>query len=345
MRILVIGINYCAESISNCFASNPDNLVFTNKEGTAANYVEYDTEDVESLKDFALSNAIELTILCDEKAISQDFTSEFEEAGLTVFAPDFDASKIALSRASAKRFLYKNKIKTPKFGIFDRTQVAIDWARAQNQPVIVNSDTNRTNSKTFMCDTFPKAKKAITAFFEEGCKQITLELATDNESKDYTYYVIIDGYNALPLMLCTHEKEMSFLTPVNRSNVSKELQKIANTVVSSLVANKTNYIGILGINFKIDTRDNILVTDFEPFFKDIDADLFSYSVTDNKSELMESAVTGVLLDKYSSIETSPYSFVTSYDNEHFYCVYGRTLNEAKQRMKEVLSVKEEECPV
>ncbi|MBE7706240.1 MAG: hypothetical protein E7Z91_03230 [Cyanobacteria bacterium SIG30] len=340
MRILVIGSNYSTESIANCLASDQENLVFTNQIGTLANSLEYDIEDIESYKDFALSNEIELTILCDENAISLNYTETFEDAGLAIFAPDLESSKIAISRANAKRFLYKNRIQTPKFGIFDKIQPALDWARAQNVPIIVNADCEKKAFKPTLCNTFPKAKKAINNLFEQGCKQIVLEVATDNEGKNFTFYVISDGFNAIPLALCAHENNKAFLNP---NNVNEKIIEIANNIISSFAANKKNYVGILGIDFKFDTRENLWIYDFVPFFKELDADLFSYSIMENKASLFESALVGSLLDNYHEIEKSPYSFVTTFENQHFYCVYGRTLNEAKNRMQEVLELEAQNC--
>ena len=65
MRILVIGNSKSAEILTNFLSENKDLLVFTTKEGTDGNFIDINPKDVEELKEFALANEINLSIVAD----------------------------------------------------------------------------------------------------------------------------------------------------------------------------------------------------------------------------------------------------------------------------------------
>jgi len=121
MRILIIGQNHAAKAFANLLSEDKNNIIFANFKDTEANFVDISMGDVEEFKEFALANEINLTILCDIGAIEggANFEAVFNEAGLSIFAPDKGAVKLSSSKGFAKKFMYRNRFKTPQFQIFD----------------------------------------------------------------------------------------------------------------------------------------------------------------------------------------------------------------------------------
>ena len=114
MRILTIGSAKTMEILTNFLAEDENLLVFTTSENTNANFINIHAENIEELKDFALANEINLTITAGNNLPDIDYLTEFGESNLAILAPDKEASKIASSKSFGKKFIYKNKIKTPK---------------------------------------------------------------------------------------------------------------------------------------------------------------------------------------------------------------------------------------
>ena len=71
-------------------------------------------DDLTSIVEFAKEKSIDLTISFDEYTIQSGIANLFKQENLKIFAPTMEAAQIATSRTFAKKFLYKNKIPTPK---------------------------------------------------------------------------------------------------------------------------------------------------------------------------------------------------------------------------------------
>ena len=63
--------------------------------------------DVQSLLEFAVKEEISLTIAPSAEAIKADIAGYFQANSQMIFAPGAEAAKFAISRANAKKFLYK----------------------------------------------------------------------------------------------------------------------------------------------------------------------------------------------------------------------------------------------
>ena len=134
MKILIVGSGAKEYTIAKLVSQyeNTD-LVFVAPGNDAiaefSNCIDIKADDVDNLLEFAKANEIDITIAASEKAIENGIADVFNEAGLMIFAPTKEAAKITSSKSIAKKFMYKTKIPTPKFGIFDRENIAVDYER------------------------------------------------------------------------------------------------------------------------------------------------------------------------------------------------------------------------
>ncbi len=342
MRILIIGNKHCARVFANYLADSDTDLVFTTIEGCDANFVDIAHYDVEELKDFALANEINLTILCDEKALTCGFVKAFNDCGLAIAAPDINSAKIAISKAYAKKFMYRNKIPTPKFGVFDKAQAAIDYARAQTFPLVVKADNHwGENFEAKVCETFPRTKKAIEKFFEFGVKNVVIENFI--EGREFTLYVVTDGYNVVPVDSCAVYKNKFACIGANfiDENIKeKALQKAVMPTISALGRMKEHYIGILGFDFILDKKENLYLLEYNTFFKDLDSELFLASSQENLPEVLNCALVGTLIDNCKSMTCADRNFMAAKGMREYLTSYGRTVNEAKERLLEIETIEE-----
>jgi phosphoribosylamine-glycine ligase len=342
MRILIIGNTHCAKVFANYLADSDTDLVFTTIEGCDANYVDIAHYDIEELKEFALANEINLTILCDEKAVAEDFVKVFNDNNLAVIGPDMNSARIAMSKAYAKKFMYRNKIPTPKFGVFDKIQSAVEYARAQTFPLVVKAESHwGQNFEAKICETFARAKKAIETFFEFGVKNVVIENFI--EGREFSLYIVTDGYNVVPVDYCAVYKNKFACIGANFINESikeKAMQKAVIPTVAALGRMKEHYIGILGFDFILDKKDNLYLLEYNTFFKDLDAELFLASLQENLPEILNCAIVGTLIDNFKCMTCANMNFMALKGMREYLTVYGRTLNEAKERLLEEEFVEE-----
>ncbi len=337
MRILLIGKNQATRVLADYFTQNPDNIVFSTLNNTSAEFIDIATENVQDLKDFALANEMSLTILCDKETILGPITAEFREAGLSIFSPESNAVKLISSKIWAKKFIYKNKIPTPRFQFFEKPQAAIEYVRKNKFPIVIKPDSSIV-AETAICETFRQAKKIIENFFDSGHKKILIEEYL--WGKEFSIYTICDGYN--PLVLCEISKYQNSFAKlgVDFTN-AKEKEKLTNETITPFINELSRgngeYMGILGFNF-VKNKDIISLISCTPFFKDIDAQIVIQSIDEDWARIFESAVSGTLCSNYSKIRTTQkhiltYEFYQNGKKENI-CSQAKTFNSARKLLLE-----------
>ena len=187
MKILIVGSGAKEYSIAKLISKYENtSLVFVAPGNEAiaefANCIDIKADDTETLIEFAKANEIDLTIVASEKAIENDIAQKFNEAGLMVFAPTAEASRIASSKSVSKKFMYKTKIPTSKFGIFDRENMAVDYARKSKYPLVIKTDNHLHGENVYVCDNFKIAKRIIEDLFDSKEKKVILEDTLQDKS-------------------------------------------------------------------------------------------------------------------------------------------------------------------
>lgn len=323
MKILIVGSGAKEYSIAKLISKYENtSLVFVAPGNEAiaefANCIDIKADDTETLIEFAKANEIDLTIVASEKAIENDIAQKFNEAGLMVFAPTAEASRIASSKSVSKKFMYKTKIPTSKFGIFDRENMAVDYARKSKYPLVIKTDNHLHGENVYVCDNFKIAKRTIEDLFDSKEKKVIIEDYIAGQ--EFSYYVITDGYNAMPIGSAvpykgTLEGNGGCITSglgayapfymIDRSLESRIFKEIVYPALDELSKNGNQYIGILGIDIIIDRTGNLNVIEFNPFFKEPDAQCILELLDENLTDVLKSAINGSLVDIYSEINQKP----------------------------------------
>lgn len=323
MKILIVGSGAKEHTIAKLISQYENtSLVFVAPGNAAidefANCIDIKADDTENLAEFAKINEIDLTIACSEKAIAAGIAERFNEDGLMIFAPSSDAARITTNKSVSKKFMYKTKIQTPKFGIFDRENIAIDYARKSKYPLVVKTDEHAHGENVYICDNFKIAKRIIEDLFSGKQKKVVIEDFIAGQ--EFSYYIISDGYNAMPLGSAvtykgTLEGNGGVITSglgayspfymIDRNLESKIFKQIVYPALDELSKNGNQYIGILGIDIILDRTGNLNVIEFNPFFKEPDAQCILNLLEENVTNIMKSAITGSLVDEYTEINTKP----------------------------------------
>lgn len=277
----------------------------------------------DELLEFVLENAIDLTVASSEKAIKADIAAFFQANNQLIFAPTLQSANFAISKSFGKKFLYKLHIPTPRFGIFEKEQVAHDYLKTSNMPVVIRMDENLEGRDRLVCPTLPIAKTFVTDLFMKGEPKVLIEDYVYGH--EFTFYVLTDGYSALPLTSVANYKFMEegdggLLTSgvgayAPDYKISSEIENavmknVISNVLSSLQRRETPYLGILGVDCVLKEDGKFVSLEFRTFLSDHDCQAVLNLIDENLYTLFEACAIGSFADDYETIRIADYSSVS-----------------------------------
>ena len=313
MNIFVIGKSAGAQSFIEllskskyvdkifCAPANPAIAEF-------AQCVNISLDDLTGFVEFVKANNIDITIPFDEYVIQNGIADIFTQENLKVFAPSFEASQIATSRAFFKKFIYKQKIPSPKYGIFDREASAIDYLKKSKYPVVIKYD-HFANQDAFICAGFSKAKQIVEkVFFDVGKKVIIEEFS---EGEIFRLSLVTDGYNVIPFPYVKEydraldgdngeiTKGVGAYAPFTKIS-SKLEEKIAQKIVFPLLDGLQNagipYIGFLSMKMVLTPNEDAELIECSPLPSVPEAVCAFQMIENDFIEIIKAAINGALED-------------------------------------------------
>lgn len=280
-------------------------------------------DKVQELLEFVLENAIDLTIATSEIAVKNDISGLFQANSQLIFAPTAQSSTFAISRSIGKKFLYKLRIPTPRFAIFDKLQMTVDYLKSAPMPQVIRTDETSMSADRLVCTSFINSKTFVEDLFCRDEKKVVLEDYVYGH--EFTFYIVTDGYSALPIATVANYKFMEngdagiltsgigAYTPDYKVSKDVELnimQNVVSRVLDSLQKKETPYLGILGIDCVLTDDNQYVVLDFKPFLSDHDAEAVLNLIDENLLTLFEACAVGSFADDYEKIEVSDNSSVS-----------------------------------
>lgn len=259
------------------------------------------------LLEFVLENGIDLTIPISLEALKSDIVELFNSNNQPIFAPAKSAAKLIFDKALAKKVLYKLRIPTPKFGIFEKQNMVLDYIKNLKNPFVIKTDDN--NSATIFTS-YNSAKALIEASFIEKNKRIIIE--------DYIYgtpfsfYTITDGFKALPIgssITYKHSLEgdggqltsgMGACSPNYKLTMEQESFLMDNVIYPTLdyfEIEGNPYLGILGVNGILTEDGKIFILGYQSFMQDCDAATVLELLQEDLYTLFEACIIGSFSDE------------------------------------------------
>lgn len=261
--------------------------------------------DINSIIDFVKYNGIEFTVVLSQLAIINGIANAFKDEGFPVFSPFSEAARITFFNGIAKKIMYKLKIPTPKFGIFDRENIAIDYIRNSKFPIVAENDFTLTERISDKYNCFSKAREGIIRLFENGTEKIVIENYIEEEPL-YLYF-ITDGYNAFPLISVERvsgDGYTSAIAPSQKIDTDMTLNILKRAVypiIDDIAKFADGYCGILGMKLKI-KNGNFYISEFYNGFQFYDFQAFLSLLNENLADLLYSCANGSLADDYNFVD-------------------------------------------
>lgn len=312
MQILILGNTYSSQKFFELFEKNKQNIIFSNIPN--CNYVNFD--NVFEILEFCQANEIKLVLLNDEELINQGLQELLSSNDITAFSPSIEAIGLTTSKANAKKFMYKNKIQTPKFAIIEKPLVGLDYIKNQTNVLAIKPDFHSSYETTNFCETFSQGQKIIQDLFSTGNKKIIIEDYI--EGKNFSVWTISDGYKAKIIgTSAKYQNEIALFEPEFITDELKEIiqNDFIQPTLDALSMQDEEYIGILGFDFILTYDNQLFLVGYNSFFDDINVDFFTQGIDIDWENVFESCIAGDIFIKYDFKFIKDYMLTLRRNNE------------------------------
>ena len=159
-----------------------------------AENVDLDLEDFEKIKNFVISNNIDVVLVGPEKPLVEGIVDYLESYKIKVFGPNKIASQLEGSKTFTKNLCKKYDIPTAKFGIFENSKDALYFLKNCNLPIVIKADGLASGKGVYICENDKDYLQAVKEIFNGKfgeAKKILIEEFLRGE--EMSFFVICDG--------------------------------------------------------------------------------------------------------------------------------------------------------
>ena len=159
-----------------------------------AKNVKIENDDFDKLKDFVLSNNIDLIIVGPEKPLVDGIVDYLEKFEIKVFGPNKIASQLEGSKIFTKKLCEKYKIPTANFGIFKSIDEAKKFLEKCEYPIVVKADGLAAGKGVYICENKKYSINAVNEIFG-GKFGKTNEILIEEflQGEEMSFFIISDG--------------------------------------------------------------------------------------------------------------------------------------------------------
>ena len=236
---------------------------FPGNAGTSeiAQNVEIDLSDFNNIKEYSITNEINLLIVGPEKPLVDGIVDFFNDSGINIFGPDKISSQLEGSKIFTKKICEDYKIPTAKFAIFGNSSQAISFLDNAQFPLVVKADVLASGKGVYICENKASAEIGIKEIFNGKfgiAKDILIEEFLDGE--EMSYFIVSDGKKIKSFETAQDHKRvlegdkgantggMGAYSPsrlINPTLEEKILNKIIEPTIQALRDMGSNYKGFL----------------------------------------------------------------------------------------------------
>tara|TARA_B110000240_G_scaffold120535_1_gene134740 strand:- start:2821 stop:4086 length:1266 start_codon:yes stop_codon:yes gene_type:complete len=230
-------------------------------------------ENFNELKDFIITNKIDLIIVGPEKPLVDGMVDFLETHNIKVFGPNKLASQLEGSKIFTKNLCKKHNIPTAKFGIFEKIKDAIEFIEKTKYPLVIKADGLASGKGVYICDEKREAKIAIKEIFAGKfgvAKNLLIEEFLKGE--EMSYFIITDGKTIKRFDTAQDHKRvlegdrgkntggMGAYSPSRLIN-----EKLDKKIISKIIEPTIKGLKEIGINYKGFLYVGLMIVDNEPY--------------------------------------------------------------------------------
>ena len=171
--------------------------------------------DVVELRNWALANKINLTVVGPEGPLAAGVVDDFRQHGLRVFGPTRAAAQLESSKAFSKAFMRRHGIPTAEYATFSDPVAAHAYVNKMGAPTVVKADGLAAGKGVVVAMTVAEAHAAIDFMLldntlgvahNDGGARVVIEEFLEGE--EASFIVMCDGKNVLPLATSQDHKRL-----------------------------------------------------------------------------------------------------------------------------------------
>jgi phosphoribosylamine--glycine ligase len=267
--------------------------------------------EIDRLLSFAQEKKIDLTVVGPEQPLAMGIVDVFQAAGLKIFGPTREASKLEASKAYAKSMMRQCGIPTARFQTVTSKPEVLKTVEDWGLPIVVKADGLAAGKGVFIAKTHREAEEAAAFLFEQkglgeaGRAAVLEEFLKGIEA---TFMVFTDGKTASPMLPSRDHKTVfdgdagpntggmgvyapaSTVTPSLQQEV---MESIVRPLLSAMAEAGHPYRGVLYVGLMIcDGKPKVL--EFNSRFGDPETQAVLPLLESDLVDVMEAVIEGNL---------------------------------------------------
>lgn len=250
--------------------------------------VEANPLDFEAIEKLIINNEISLIWVGPENPLSEGIVDYFQARNIKILGPVKHAAQLETSKAFAKQFITDNSLPSPRFGIFDKPDAALDFCKHYDWARVIKVDGLALGKGVYVCDTLQECQQALNEIFTQqkfgasGTKVVVEEKLTGKEA---SLICFCDGQTLLPMPFVQDHKRrfendqgpntggMGAFSPLTwikpyEDNIVKQ---ILIPLEKALQKASFNYVGMLFIGLMFNQDNEPMILEFNCRFGDPEA--------------------------------------------------------------------------
>ncbi|MBP5497710.1 MAG: phosphoribosylamine--glycine ligase [Bacteroidales bacterium] len=313
MRILIIGRGGREHAIAWKMAQSalkpelfiaPGNVgmnTITAQTGAPVTLVNIGENETEALRDFALSEHIDLTVVGPEAALANDIATVFAVAGLRIFAPTAAAARIETSKEFAKDLMQKYRIPTAAYRTFEDYDNAKRYLDEQGAPIVIKYDGLAAGKGVVVAMTAEEADNALKDMLLDnrfGKGKVVMEEFL--QGPEFSLLTLVNGEQVVPLVIAQDHKRaydgdkgpntggMGAYSPVPvipQAQIDWAVENIMKPTAKALIAEGCPFCGVLYGGLML-TKDGPKVIEFNARFGDPETEVVLPKLESDLTQMM-----------------------------------------------------------
>jgi len=206
-KVLVVGGGGRCHAIVDALSRSPQVAEIFCAPGNAgisaqASCIDIKDTDVTALKEFALNNGIDLTVVGPEASLAAGIADEFRAAGLSIFGHTKSATRIESSKEFAKILMDKYDIPTAAYKSFTEYDEALQYVSSKPFPAVLKYDGLAAGKGVVIAQDIQEAQKALSDMLLDetfGKGKVVVEDFLSGPEFSFMCFVNADKVYPMPL--------------------------------------------------------------------------------------------------------------------------------------------------
>lgn len=263
--------------------------------------------DVDGLLSFARENAVDLTVVGPEAALSAGVADAFRAAGLRIFGHSKAATRIESSKEFAKLLMQKYGVPTAAYRSFSDYSEALEYVSRRPFPAVLKYDGLAAGKGVVIAATMDEAREALASMLLDhrfGQGRVVVEDYL--EGPEFSFMCFVSGDDVYPMPLAQDHKRafdgdlgpntggmgaytgLPFITEADREFAYQEIMCKA---ASGMVSEGCPLCGVL-YGGLMKTADGIKVIEFNARFGDPETEVVLPLLDSDAFEVFDAIASG-----------------------------------------------------